>query len=78
MIGEYVADLLVKGSLIIELETAKTIAPEREAQIIGYPKSSRLEHGFLTNFGSHKYQIRKFAWAAGMQPQRTQRTQGIL
>ena len=44
LIGEYFADLLVEGELIVELKTAKTLAPEHEAQILGYLKSTRLEH----------------------------------
>ena len=76
LIGDYLADLLVNGWLIIELKTAKTIAPEHEAQILGYLKSSRLGHGLLINFGSYKFEIRKFAWTEG-QPQRTQRTQRL-
>lgn len=74
LIGDYYADLLVDGCLIIELKTAKTLAPEHEAQILGYLKSSRLEHGLLINFGAYKFEIRKFAWTEG-QPQRAQRTQ---
>jgi GxxExxY protein len=50
--------------VIIELKTAKTISPEHEAQILGYLKSARLEHGLLINFGSYKFEIRKFAWSA--------------
>ena len=61
LIGEYLADLLVENSLIVELKTARTLAPEHEAQILGYLKSARLEHGLLINFGSYKFQIRKFA-----------------
>ena len=67
LIGEYLADLLVEDSLIIELKTAKTLAPEHEAQIIGYLKSARLEHGLLINFGSYKFEIRKFAWSEQLQ-----------
>jgi GxxExxY protein len=67
LIGEYLADLLIEDSLIIELKTAKTLAPEHEAQIIGYLKSSRLENGLLINFGSYKFEIRKFAWSEHMQ-----------
>jgi GxxExxY protein len=67
LIGEYLADLLVDDSLIIELKTARTLAPEHEAQIIGYLKSSKLEHGLLINFGSHKFEIRKFAWSEQLQ-----------
>src|SRR5260221_2039725 len=77
LIGDYLADLLVEGVLIIELKTAKTIAPEHEAQVLGYLKSARLEHGLLINFGSYKFEIRKFAWT-DKQPQRTQRTQRLL
>lgn len=76
-IGDYFADLLVDGRLIIELKTAKTLAPEHEAQILGYLKSSKLEHGLLINFGSYKFEIRKFAWTDG-KPQRTQGTQSFM
>jgi len=65
LIGDYFADLLIDGHLVIELKTAKSIAPEHEAQILGYLKSSRLEHGLLINFGSYKFEIRKFAWTEG-------------
>ena len=69
LIGEYFADLLVEGRLIVELKAAKTIAPEHEAQILGYLKSSRLEHGLLINFGSYKFQIRKYIWNENNNPQ---------
>jgi GxxExxY protein len=61
-IGDYVADLLVEDTLVIELKTAKVLAPEHEAQVLGYLKSARLEHGLLINFGSPKFEIRKFVW----------------
>ena len=73
LIGDYLADLLVAGELIVELKTAKALAPEHEAQIIGYLKSARLEHGLLINFGSYKFEIRKFAWGE----QQSRGTQGI-
>jgi GxxExxY protein len=71
VIGEYVADLLVEDTLILELKTARALSPEHEAQIIGYLKSSRLEHGLLINFGSYKFEIRKFAWSDQLQQSRT-------
>lgn len=61
LIGDYFADILVDNHLILELKTAKNLCPEHEAQILGYLKSSKLEHGLLINFGSYKFQIRKFA-----------------
>jgi GxxExxY protein len=63
LMGDYLADLLVEDALIIELKTAKTLANEHEAQVLGYLKSARLEHGLLINFGSYKFEIRKFAWS---------------
>jgi GxxExxY protein len=63
LLGDYLADLLVEGVLIVELKTAKTLAPEHEAQILGYLKSARLEHGLLINFGSPKFAVRKFVWS---------------
>jgi GxxExxY protein len=66
LIGDYFADLLVEGALIVELKTAKAIAPEHEAQILGYLKSSRFEHGLLINFGSYRFEIRKFAWSEAL------------
>lgn len=65
VIGEYFADLVVEHCLIVELKTAKTIAPEHEAQVLGYLKSARREHGMLVNFGSYQFQIRKYAWSEG-------------
>jgi hypothetical protein len=40
----------------------RTIDDEHIAQILGYLKSSRKEHGLLINFGSPRYQIKKFIW----------------
>jgi GxxExxY protein len=63
LLGDYLADLLVEGVLVVELKTAKTLAPEHEAQVLGYLKSARLEHGMLINFGSPKFEVRKFVWS---------------
>lgn len=67
LIGDYYADLLVEGVLIVELKAAKTLSDEHIAQILGYLKASRLEHGLLINFGSFKFQIRKFIFSASTQ-----------
>ena len=64
-IGEYFADLLVDNRLIVELKAAKTIADEHVAQTLGYLKASRIEHGVLINFGSYRFQIRKYVFTGG-------------
>src|SRR5260370_4325061 len=35
-VGDYFADIIVKGPIILELKTAEAIAPEHEAQLINY------------------------------------------
>jgi GxxExxY protein len=60
IVGEYLADLVIDGQLIVELKAVKLVADEHVAQILGYLKSSRIEHGLLINFGSYKFFIKKY------------------
>jgi GxxExxY protein len=63
LLGEYYADVLVENILIVEIKASRSLALEHEAQILGYLRSAKLEHGLLINFGSSKFEIRKFAWS---------------
>ena len=60
VIGEYFADLLIDNRLVVEVKAAKAQADEHVAQILGYLRASRIEHGLLINFGAPKFQIRKY------------------
>jgi GxxExxY protein len=60
-IGEYFADLIVEDTLIIELKACRSLVSEHVAQMLGYLRSARKEHGLLMNFGSYRFQIRKYA-----------------
>jgi GxxExxY protein len=60
IIGEYFADLIVEGILIAELKACRALVNEHTAQILGYLRSARKEHGVLMNFGSYKFQVRKY------------------
>lgn len=61
LIGEYFADILVNGWLILELKAVRALASEHVAQVLGYIKSAKLKHGMLINFGSYRFEIKKFA-----------------
>lgn len=61
VLGEYIADLLIGRVLIVELKAARAIAPEHEAQVLAYLRGAHLQHALLINFGSPKFEIRKFA-----------------
>lgn len=59
-LGEYFADLFVDNGLIVELKACKGLGAEHVAQLLGYLRACRIEHGLLVNFGAPKLQIRKF------------------
>ena len=59
LLGDYFADLLIERCLIVEIKAANGIADEHIAQLLGYLRSSRFEHGLLINFGANRFQIRK-------------------
>ena len=60
LLGDYVADMIVDG-LIIELKAVTTLLDAHVAQLMNYLKATGLEHGLLLNFGSEKFQCKKFA-----------------
>jgi GxxExxY protein len=60
VLGEYFADLLIEGCLIVELKAVKSVVDEHVAQILGYLRSSRIETGLLINFGAPKLHIKKY------------------
>ncbi len=51
LIGEYFADIMVEGKVIIELKAAEAIVQEHELQLINYLKATEIEIGLLLNFG---------------------------
>jgi GxxExxY protein len=59
-LGDYYADLFVEEMLIVELKATRCLAPEHIAQLLGYLRGCRVEHGLLINFGSPRLEIRKF------------------
>lgn len=62
-LGSLEADLYIDFPLIIEIKAAKAIADEHIAQLLGYLKASRIEHGLLINFGAARLQIRKYIYS---------------
>jgi GxxExxY protein len=60
LVGEYFADLLIDGKIILELKAVDNISPMHEIQLKNYLKGSRLELGLLINFGKSVEIKRKF------------------
>ena len=53
-VGLYVADLIVEGSVIVELKCCDSLLGEHQAQLINYLKVSGILVGLLINFGNRK------------------------
>ena len=51
MVGEYFADILVDGKIIVEIKAVSNLAIEHEAQLLNYLKATDKEVGLLLNFG---------------------------
>jgi len=59
-LGNYVADLFIAGCLLIEIKAVRCLLEEHVAQLLGYLRSSEIEHGLLIKFGAPKFHIRKY------------------
>lgn len=60
VLGNYFADLFIAECLIVEVKAVRHILDEHTAQLLGYLRSSHIEHGLLINFGAPKFFIRKY------------------
>lgn len=59
-VGEFRADLVVEGNVIVELKSVEGVMPKIfESQLISYLKASGLQVGLLVNFGNRKCVVRR-------------------
>jgi GxxExxY protein len=58
-VGEYTADILVEGKVIIELKTVEKLEKIHEAQIMNYLKATSMPVGLLVNFKHPKAEIKR-------------------
>lgn len=61
VVGDYVADLVVNGKVLVEVKAAKAIETIHIAQCINYLKATRLPVCLLVNFGTPKATIKRLA-----------------
>lgn len=59
VVGQFFADMVVEGKVIVELKAVKTLAPEHFAQVINYLNGTGVEIGLLVNFGQPKLEHRR-------------------
>jgi GxxExxY protein len=62
LVGEYLADLLVNDSLVVELKCVDSFANEHIAQSINYLKASGLKLALLVNFQKPKVEWKRIIY----------------
>lgn len=53
-VGEYIADILIENSIILELKSQPNISDVHKAQTLNYLKATGIKLGLLVNFGRRK------------------------
>ena len=51
VVGEYFADIVVNGIVLLELKAVERLNEAHEAQLLNYLKATEIEVGLLLNFG---------------------------
>jgi len=59
VVGDYVADLIVDGNIILELKSAKAIDDTHIAQTLNYLKATGIRLGIILNFGPEKMNFKR-------------------
>ena len=62
VVGNYAADLLVDGKVIVELKVAKMYNPKDEPQLLNELKATEMKVGLLINFGKEKVEFKRFVY----------------
>ena len=60
LLGHLKADLFIENRLICEIKGCRALVDEHVAQLLGYLRASRIEHGLLINFGASRLEIKKY------------------
>jgi GxxExxY protein len=58
-LGSFSVDIFVEDKLIVELKACDILVSDHKAQVQGYLRAARIEHGLLVNFGASKLEVKK-------------------
>jgi len=60
IVGDYLADLVVSGKVVVECKAVSNLDGVHDAQLMNYLKASGIRVGLLINFARPKLQFRRF------------------
>ena len=61
-VGDYRADILVNGCVLVELKVALCIDTRDEAQLLNELKATGIKVGLLINFGRQRAEFKRFVF----------------
>ena len=59
LVGDFKADIIVEGILILELKAVQSLHLAHEIQLVNYLTATGIDHGLLINFGSDELQFKR-------------------
>ena len=59
LVGNYFADIIVEGSVIVELKSVRKIDLAHEIQLVNYLTTTDIETGLILNFSEGGLQIKR-------------------
>ncbi|HEY1663875.1 MAG TPA: GxxExxY protein [Verrucomicrobiae bacterium] len=59
LVGEFIADLLIEDSLIVELKAIQALVVAHEVQTVNYLVATKKDDGLLLNFGAERLEFKK-------------------
>lgn len=60
LLGLLKTDILIERILISEIKSCSALVDAHTAQLLGYLRATRIQHGLLINFGGPKLDVRKY------------------
>jgi len=59
LVGEFIADIIVEDTVILELKSVKRIVQAHEVQLVNYLVATGKPVGLVLNFGERKVEIKR-------------------
>jgi len=59
IVGEFIADIIVNGTIILELKSVREIIKAHEVQLVNYLSATGKPVGLIINFGEKKVEIKR-------------------
>jgi GxxExxY protein len=59
LVGNFIADVIVEGRVLLELKAVASLIPAHEVQLVNYLTATKIPVGLLLNFGPKSVEIKR-------------------